>query len=228
MNFKLWLESSSGASEYDFRGSKGNWVTPDNIWRTRGSETFIYTDDELFLHSNGVGLSPSSTHIEFLQSIPHLKEKVEKKLKKNYVDFMDCRAYRIRSGLNETLFGRFVRMDSFDFMNRFNISDKSGKRLTILDYEGPIMLVTFWNTSMKLYDKYLSDCMIDLKRYPSFNYKEGEKEIPIFLSTPVHKLKYMPDVLGGGRVVGVTLSPEEKERIAMHQRLHLEIGRAHV
>ena len=51
---------------------------------------------------------------------------------------------------------------------------------------------------------------------------EDGSDVPFFVSTPLIGTRYLADVVSG--VISPVLSDEEKERIAMHQRLHLAVG----
>ena len=116
---------------------------------------------------------------------------------------------------NTCLLGRFAKID---FNNLYEFIPKD-KKFNDYGYNGEVKVVSFWNKNVDIYNKQLKPCMVALQKYEGF-LELGD--MPIFISSPVHKLKYMPDVIGGGGMS--SLSDEEKERIAMHQRLHLAVG----
>ena len=209
-SFRVWMESSV----VDFHGVSGSWVNPDRIWK-RQSVTFIYTDNKLYLWTDGSGLRRDSTHMEFLMTIPALREKVVGDPEK-YVSERNARRYRTDKGLSECLFGRYMNVDMNVARSFTKLSGGTGVR----EYDESVNIVSFWNDEKEIYDKYLAGCMKALVSHPMYekeNY-EGD-EVPTLVSTPLIGTRYLPDVVSG--VVSKVLSDEEKNRIAMHQKLHL-------
>ena len=87
--------------------------------------------------------------------------------------------------------------------------------LDAIDWDGlppDIFLVSFWNREKPLYDRNLVDC---LRSMESFFVGRGE----VFVSTPLLGTVHISKVMGGS--VGVALSDSEREKLELHQRLHL-------
>jgi len=75
--------------------------------------------------------------------------------------------------------------------------------------------LTFWNTDIGLYNKYLGWCLQEMK-------KAGIYDPQIKLSTPFGTQRHVKNVESG--LEGRELSPEEKRRVELRRRMHLATG----
>jgi hypothetical protein len=103
-----------------------------------------------------------------------------------------------------------------DLMGRIGDWTLTRSWLDAIDWDGlppDIFLVSFWNREKTLYDRNLVDCLRSMERFFA-----GRGEV--FVSTPLLGTVHISKVMGGVSVGG-TLSDEEKEKLDLHQRLHL-------
>ena len=211
-SFRSWMESVV----VDFHGVSGRHINPDDIWEGcgSGSVTFVYTDNKIYFAKDGVGLKNNSPHIAFFMLIPDLRNKIKGDANA-HVSFEDARRYRLDKGLDECLFGRYMNCD-ITFARRYGLRGGTGIR----EFDGTVNIISFWNMDQPIYDLYLDGCIKAILSYEMFDTKnlEGGEE-PTLISTPLLGTRYLGDVVKG--VMSSGLSDEDKERIAMHQRLHL-------
>jgi hypothetical protein len=198
MNFGEWLSyvESALVSLVDVKGS---FITPDNIYN-RGSEEnkkpFIYLGKDVVSGGKLYTGDAFDTHIELVGM------KDELKYRRDSLGYDSSYEYRV-DGIKHDLMGR---MGDWTLTRSW---------LDAIDWDGlppDIFLVSFWNKEKPLYDRNLVDC---LRSMESYFVGRGE----VFVSTPLLGTVHISKVMGGS--VGVAMSDEEKEKLELHQRLHL-------
>ena len=206
-SFRLWLESSD---YIDMDNVVGDYVTPDNIWSHPNSDTFVFADGSLYLASE----TPPRyyrrlTHLDMYSLIPELKALVSS----------DVEGYRFRRSIGEEKFllGRVAFMNWRDFYERC-LAKIDGKYLKPWSYDGEVNLICLWTRSKSLLDDNLRKCVDELVRSDKF-----KKGLPTFVSVPLYGVVNVNKIINNDVVVR-NLSPEERERIKMMERLHLAVG----
>ena len=198
MSFREWLSyvESALVSLVDVKGS---FITPDNIYN-RGSEEnkkpFIYLGNDVVSGGKLYTGDAYDTHIELVGMRDELQDR------RDSLGYDSSYDYRV-DGIKHDLMGR---MGDWTLTRSW---------LDAIDWDGlppDIFLVSFWNKEKPLYDRNLVDC---LRSMESFFVGRGE----VFVSTPLLGTVHISKVLGGA--VGVAMSDEEKEKLELHQRLHL-------
>jgi hypothetical protein len=198
MNFGEWLnyvESSVGS----LVEVKGSFITPDEIYyygSYDNKKPFIYLGDEVVSGGKLYIGDAYATHIELIGRKDELQERGGSLGYDSSID------YRVK-GIDHDLMGR---MGDWTFSRSW---------LDSIDWDGlppDIFLVSFWNDEKSVYDRNLVDC---LRSMESFFAGRGE----VFVSTPLLGTVHISKVMGGS--VGVALSDSEKEKLDLHQRLHL-------
>jgi hypothetical protein len=198
MSFREWLSyvESALVSLVDVKGS---FITPDNIYN-RGSEEnkkpFIYLGNDVVSGGKLYTGDAYDTHIELVGMKDELQDR------RDSLGYDSSYDYRV-DGIKHDLMGR---------MGEWTLTRSW---LDAIDWDGlppDIFLVSFWNREKPLYDRNLVDC---LRSMESFFVGRGE----VFVSTPLLGTVHISKVMGGS--VGVAMSDEEKEKLELHQRLHL-------
>ena len=198
MNFGEWLSyvESTVGSLVDVKGS---FITPDNIYN-RGSEEnkkpFIYLGNDVVSGGKLYTGDAYDTHIELVGMRDELQDR------RDSLGYDSSYDYRV-DGIKHDLMGR---MGDWTLTRSW---------LDAIDWDGlppDIFLVSFWNREKPLYDRNLVDC---LRSMESFFVGRGE----VFVSTPLLGTVHISKVMGGS--VGVALSDSEREKLELHQRLHL-------
>ena len=198
MSFREWLSyvESALVSLVDVKGS---FITPDNIYN-RGSEEnkkpFIYLGNDVVSGGKLYTGDAYDTHIELVGMKDELQDR------RDSLGYDSSYDYRV-DGIKHDLMGR---------MGEWTLTRSW---LDAIDWDGlppDIFLVSFWNREKPLYDRNLVDC---LRSMESFFVGRGE----VFVSTPLLGTVHISKVMGGS--VGVALSDSEREKLELHQRLHL-------
>ena len=198
MSFREWLSyvESALVSLVDVKGS---FITPDNIYN-RGSEEnkkpFIYLGNDVVSGGKLYTGDAYDTHIELVGMKDELQDR------RDSLGYDSSYDYRV-DGIKHDLMGR---MGDWTLTRSW---------LDAIDWDGlppDIFLVSFWNKEKPLYDRNLVDC---LRSMESFFVGRGE----VFVSTPLLGTVHISKVMGGS--VGVAMSDSEREKLELHQRLHL-------
>ena len=198
LGFRRWLEVSGvvGIEEVE-----GPYFNPDRVYYDgldRDKRPFIYLGKEVVsggkLYTGNAGM----THRDLVN------KKEELKARMNDLGYIGIIGYRTE-GLEHDLMGR---MGYWEIPNH----DIRWDNLPVVPLNIPILLVSFWNPDSPVYDRNLVDCLRSMEEY--FVDKD------VFVSTPLLGTVHISKVMGGG-AVGVAMSDEEKERLDLHNRLHL-------
>jgi hypothetical protein len=204
MSFREWLSyvESTVGSLVDVKGS---FITPDNIYN-RGSEEnkrpFIYLGKDVVSGGKLYAGDAFDTHIELVGMKDELQDR------RDNLGYDSSYDYRV-DGIKHDLMGR---MGDWTLTRSW---------LDAIDWDGlppDIFLVSFWNKEKTLYDRNLVDCLRSMESYFTEYVELTGKEV--FVSTPLLGTVHISKVMGGVSVGG-TLSDEEKEKLDLHQRLHL-------
>ncbi len=202
MNFREWLSyvESTVGSLVDVKGS---FITPDEIYyygQEVNKKPFIYLGDEVGSDSGLYTGDAYATHIELIGRKQELQDRLDGLGYSGDID------YRV-DGIKHDLMGR---------MGDWTLSRSW---LDAIDWDGlphippsDIFLVSFWNRAKPLYDLNLVDCLSSMERF--FVGKE------VFVSTPLLGTVHISKVMGGS-AVGVAMSDSDREKLELHQRLHL-------
>jgi len=208
MNFGEWL-SYVESTVVDLEGP---FINPDDIWglgSNQSKRAFIYLGKEV-VSGGKLYTSDNSfrTHIELVGDESDLQDRM------NDLGYGSAMEYRVK-GIKHDLMGRMgdwailsdsrTKDDDWGDWTRDNSIDDDSKV--------KFLLVSFWNDEKSIYDHNLVDC---LRSMESFFVGRGE----VFVSTPLLGTVHISKVLGGS-AVNVALSDEEKEKLDLHQRLHL-------
>jgi len=199
MNFGEWL-SYVESTVVSLVEVKGSFITPDDIYN-RGDEVnkkpFIYLGKGVGSDSGLYIGDAYDTHIELVGRKDELQDR------RDSLGYDSSYDYRIK-GIDHDLMGR---MGDWTLTRSW---------LDSIDWDGlppDIFLVSFWNREKHVYDRDLVDCLRSMERFFA-----GRGEV--FVSTPLLGTVHISKVMGGVSVGG-TLSDEEKEKLDLHQRLHL-------
>ncbi len=201
LGFMRWLESGF-SSIVGIEEIKGPYFDPDRIWRdspSNGKRPFIYLGKDV--ESGGklyISNNPNATHRELIGRKEELQDRM------NDLGYIGVIGYRTE-GLEYDLMGR---------MGHWEIPNHSidWDNLPVVPLNIPILLVSFWNPESLVYSRNLIDCLKSMEEY--FVGKD------VFVATPLLGTVHISKVMSGGSVGG-TLSDEERERLELHQRLHL-------
>jgi hypothetical protein len=220
LNFKLWLEATSGDPILDF---EGQYIDPDKIWR-RGfdSETFIYDGEFLYLASATHGCNNESTHIDLLTHNDMLHDRIKDiKIRSNELKHINSSTfpttwkmrrkamkYRDRHGPDEMLFGRIATMRVEKFLDYFWNYDHDD--LPIL---GSVTFVCFWGMDDDLFKRLLNGCLKELEEHYLINPTR-----PTFVSSQLFGTRNAHNI---SSYVPIVYSDEEKARLKMMEKLHL-------
>lgn len=197
MNFGEWLSyvESTVGSLVDVNGS---FITPDEIYyygHEANKKPFIYLGKEVGSDSGLYIGDAYDTHIELIGRKQELQDR------RDSLGYSGDTAYRV-DGIKHDLMGR---------MGDWTLSRSW---LDAIDWDGlppDIFLVSFWNREKPLYDRNLVDCLKSMEEY--FVGKD------VFVSTPLLGTVHISKVMGGA--VGVAMSDSDREKLELHQRLHL-------
>jgi hypothetical protein len=189
------LFESSGGMMVGTEDIKGPYINPDSL--SRDKRPFIYLGKDVVsggkLH---ISSNPNMTHRDLVGRNKELKSRMHDLGYDNSYD------YRV-DGIKHDLMGR--------------IGDWTLTRswLDAIDWDGlppDIFLVSFWNREKPLYDLNLVDCLRSMERF--FVGKD------VFVSTPLLGTVHISKVMGGS-AVGVAMSDSDREKLELHQKLHL-------
>jgi len=166
---------------------------------SRDKRPFIYLGKDVVsggkLH---ISNNPNTTHRELIGKKEELQDRMHD------LGYIGVIGYRTE-GLEYDLMGR---MGHWEIPNHSSDWDN----LPVVPLNIPILLVSFWNPESLVYSRNLIDCLKSMEEY--FVGKD------VFVSTPMLGTVHISKVMSGGSVGG-TLSDEERERLELHQRLHL-------
>jgi hypothetical protein len=186
---------------------KGPYIDPDDIWRhslSSGKRPFIYLGKDV--ESGGKLVI---TDYSYYTHIVLIKRNADLQKRMNDLGYDDSIQYRIE-GTAHDLMGRMGKWKIKRDGNWQIMRDGNWERVTEEGIE--FFLVSFWNDEKTLYDHNLVDCLRSMEEY--FVDKD------VFVSTPLLGTVHISKVLGGS-AVNVALSDEEREKLELHQRLHL-------
>ena len=202
LGFMRWLESGV-SSIVGIEEIKGPYFNPDRIYfdgMSRDKRPFIYLGKDVVsggkLH---ISSNPNTTHRELIGRKEELQDRMHD------LGYIGVIGYRTK-GLEYDLMGR---MGHWEIPNHSTDWDN----LPVVPLNIPILLVSFWNPESLVYSRNLIDCLRSMEEY-----FVGGKEV--FVSTPLLGTVHISKVMGGS-AVGVAMSDEERERLELHQRLHL-------
>jgi hypothetical protein len=199
LGFRRWLEVSGvvGIEEVE-----GPYFNPDRVYYdglNRDKRPFIYLGKDVVsggkLH---ISSNPNMTHRDLVNKKEELKSRM------NDLGYIGIIGYRTE-GLEYDLMGR---MGYWEIPNHSTDWDN----LPVVPLNIPILLVSFWNPEGEVYSRNLVDCLRSMEEY----FVSGKE---VFVSTPLLGTVHISKVMGGA--VGVAMSDEEKERLDLHNRLHL-------
>jgi hypothetical protein len=198
---------SSGGVMVGTEEIKGPYINPDRVYfdgMDIDKRPFIYLGNDVVsggkLHiMDRAGM----THRDLINRRPEVQKRMDD------LGYIGVIGYRT-DGLEHDLMGRmgyweiprsgvggWENVPDIDFNYGFNI---------------PILLVSFWNPSIDVYNRNFLVCLSSMKEY--FVDKN------VFVSTPLLGTVHISKVMGGG-AVGVAMSDEEKEKMDLQNRLHL-------
>ena len=196
------LFESSGGMMVGTEDIKGPYINPDSL--SRDKRPFIYLGKDVVsggkLH---ISSNPNMTHRDLVGKNKELKSRMHDLGYDNSYD------YRI-DGIKHDLMGRMGHWDINDHnigIHWYNLPNVYPNYLNI-----PILLISFWNRSIDVYNLNLVDCLRSMEEY--FVGKD------VFVSTPLLRTVHISKVMSG-RSVSVAMSDQEKDRLDLHQRLHL-------
>jgi hypothetical protein len=204
MSFREWLNYVESSVESVVEMGS-NFISPDDIWSEASNENkkpFIYLGNDVVSGGKLYTGGAYNTHIDLVGMHDDLQDRM------NDLGYGSGWEYRVK-GIDHDLMGRMgdwaIKRDDSNWANvyRDNSIDDSMKI--------KFLLVSFWNKEKPLYDHNLVDCLRSLEEY-----FEGKD---VFVATPLLGTVHISKVMGGA--VGVAMSDSDREKLELHQRLHL-------
>lgn len=186
-------------TEWKTQGSI-EYIDPDTDFGSDSSVAFIYTSDNEVYY--GIG----KTHAGIIRSNNDLFYRYMRLLDPNGTRFNE-NDYNIGSKLR-------AEAESIDLLGRIGFKTQSLSLDTQRSEDNGKWLCSFWNDNKQILDSLLMPCLERLL---------ADKQIKndTLVSTPIHGTVSLGDI---GLNIEREMSPEEREEIELHKRLHLMRG----